>query len=261
MKIVIKVSGKMTKRANFLPIAEEIAELVHYGHQVIVVHGGGNEITQMLDKLGVETKFVNGLRVTTEEVLKVVEMVLCGTVNKRLVASLEGAGVSAIGISGKDGNFIEADILNPELGFVGKIRRLNTAILENILKAGYVPVIAPVGTDPFGNSLNINADTVASHIAGTVNADHLFLITDVPGIIDDKGKVIDTITLHEIDKIAKSDFITGGMIPKLEAARTSLLLGTEFVHIINWTGAGSIKNQIIHMEKGTTIRRSYTWVM
>jgi len=251
----------MTKRANFLPIAEEVVELVHYGHQVIIVHGGGNEITQMLDKLGVETKFVNGLRVTTEEVLKVVEMVLCGTVNKRLVTTMQEAGVSSIGISGKDGNLIEADKLDPKLGFVGKIKRINPAILENVLKAGYVPVIAPVGTDPYGNSLNINADTVASHIAGVMGVDHLFLITDVPGIIDDSGNVIDTITLDEIDQIAGSDFIKGGMIPKLEAAKTSLMMGTEFVHIINWTGPGSIKNQIINMEKGTTLRRNFSWVM
>ncbi len=261
MKILVKVSGKMTKRVNFLPIAEEIADLVNEGHQVIIVHGGGNEITEMLDKLGVETKFVNGLRVTTKEVLNVVEMVLCGRVNKRLVSVMQEAGIPSIGISGKDGNFIEAEMYNPELGFVGKIKRVNTTILENILNAGYVPVIAPVGTDLSGNSLNINADTVASYVAGAMGVDHLFLITDVPGIINEKGEVIDTITLDEIEKISQAEFIKGGMIPKLKAAKDSLLMGTEFVHIINWTGKGSIKKQIIHMENGTTLRRSYSWVM
>lgn len=261
MKILIKVSGKMTKKANFLPIAEEIAELKDNGHQVIVVHGGGNEISEMLDKLGIETKFVNGLRVTTQEVLKVVEMVLCGVVNKRLVSAMQEAGVPSIGISGKDGNFIEAEMYDPALGYVGKIKRVNTHIVENILSTGYVPVIAPVGTDRHGNSLNINADTVASSVAGALGVDHLFLITDVPGIIDNEGNIISVITLDEIDKLASADFIKGGMIPKLKAARDSLIQGTEFVHIINWTGKGSIKDQLIKMAKGTTLRRSYSWVM
>ncbi len=261
MKILIKVSGKMTKKVNFLPIAEEAGELKERGHQVVIVHGGGNEITEMLDKLGVQTKFVNGLRVTTKEVLNVVEMVLCGTVNKRLVSTMQEAGVPSIGISGKDGNFIEAEMHDPELGYVGRIKRVNTAIVENILNAGYVPVIAPVGSDRYGNTLNINADTVASHVAGALGVEHLFLITDVPGIIDGSGNIIDTITLDEIDELQSADFIKGGMIPKLQAARNSLMMGTEFVHIINWTGKGSIKGQIMDMARGTTLRRSYSWVM
>ena len=204
--------------------------------KVVLVHGGGPEITQMLKAIGKESKFVNGLRVTDKETVDIVQMVLAGKVNKNLVNLLHHKGGKAIGLCGIDGHMIEAEVLNPELGFVGEITNVNVEPITDVLEKGYIPVISTVGCDKDGNVYNINADTAASKIAGILGAESLISMTDIEGILrdkDDPSTLISKIVVQEAPKLVEEGVISGGMIPKVECCIDAINSGVRKVFIID----------------------------
>ncbi|KAA8997958.1 acetylglutamate kinase [Paenibacillus spiritus] len=202
----------------------DLKSLLEQGIQPVIVHGGGPAISENLGKLGIESAFVNGLRVTTEEVLDVVEMTLAGSINKAVVRRIQRAGGRALGLSGEDGGLLEAAPVenSAEVGLVGHVVKVKTDILEGILKMGYIPVVAPIGIDGSGQRYNVNADTAAGAVASHMEAPTLIVVTDVPGIMaaDPKGKkaVLPSVTTGQIEALIGSGEIYGGMIPKVRAA-------------------------------------------
>ena len=221
-------------------VIKDIALLKYIGLKPVVVHGGGKEITALLDRLGKETQFVDGLRVTDAETAGVAEMVLSGSIGKSLVENLESVGVEACGINGKDGHTLQAkkkvDEKGRDLGFVGEIEKVDIHLIETLLEAGYVPVISPVGVDSYSQTYNINADYAASAIAGALNAQKLVFLTDVEGILrdkDDPSTIIRRMSAQEaIDMIADGT-INGGMIPKVECCLDALRKGVRTVHVLD----------------------------
>ncbi|GAK41242.1 acetylglutamate kinase [Paenibacillus urinalis] len=202
---------------------EDLRELQAEGTAPVIVHGGGPAISENLEKLGIETEFVNGLRKTTEPVLDVVEMVLAGSINKQIVRLIQGTGARAIGLSGVDGGLIQAKPVSnsAEVGYVGDVTRVEASIIEGIVNLGYMPVIAPVGVDAAGQRYNINADTAAGAVASHLGVDRMIVVTDVPGImknVDGVKKVLPSVTVQQIEDMIQSGEIYGGMIPKVRAA-------------------------------------------
>ncbi|HET7658152.1 MAG TPA: acetylglutamate kinase [Bacillales bacterium] len=221
-KIVVLKCGGSTVNKLTEDFFKSVKVLKHSGYTPVIVHGGGPEIKRMLTLLNVESEFVDGLRKTDEQVMEIVEMVLCGKVNKMLVRSLIGAGVDALGVSGMDNRLIEAVPLDESrLGLVGKVASVNTALLSDWLESGIVPVIAPVGLSTSGKCYNINADTAAGAVARALRAEKLFFVTDVPGILKD-GEKLENVSEEEVRELIKDGTIYGGMIPKVEAALDSL---------------------------------------
>ena len=220
-RIVIKIGG--STRGSDGTIIEDIVALQQSGTLSVVVHGGARIVTDWLDRLGISTRFVNGLRVTDIESLEVVVAVLAGLVNKEIVAAIESAGGRAIGFSGVDGGFIEAEIKDPELGYAGRVVGINLEPLEAILGAGYIPVIAPVSLQQSGKSskpgklINVNGDAAAGEIAAAIVAHKIIFLTDVVGICDSSGKLIPYLSPDEAKMLSSSGVITGGMTPKIEA--------------------------------------------
>ncbi len=243
--IVIKYGGNaMINEELKETVMEDIILLRLIGMKVVLVHGGGPEITEMLAKLGKETEFVDGLRVTDAETAKIAQMVLAGKINKNLASLINGKGGKAVGISGIDGNMIEASTENPKLGFVGKIEKINIEPITELLEEGYIPVVASVGTDAEGNVYNINADTAAAKIAGALGAESLFLMTDIKGILKDakdESTLIPVITSDEAKKYISEGIISGGMIPKVNCCINSLKEGVKRVFIID----GRIHHSVI----------------
>ena len=214
----------------------DIVLLSLIGIKVVLVHGGGPEITQMLKQVGKESQFVNGLRVTDKETVDIVQMVLAGKVNKNLVNLLHHKGGNAIGLCGIDGHMIEAEILNPELGYVGEITNVNVQPITDLLEKGYIPVISTVGCDMDGNVYNINADTAASKIAGILGAESLISMTDIEGILrdkDDPSTLISKICVEDAPKLVEEGVISGGMIPKVECCIDAIKSGVRKVFIID----------------------------
>ncbi len=206
------------------------------GIKVVLVHGGGPEITQMLNQVGKKSEFVNGLRVTDKETVDIVQMVLAGKVNKNLVNLLHHKGGNAIGLCGIDGHMIEAEVLNPELGYVGEITNVNVAPITDVLEKGYIPVISTVGCDKEGNVYNINADTAAAKIAGILGAESLISMTDIEGILrdkDDPSTLISKIYTSEAPALIEEGVISGGMIPKVECCIDAINSGVRKVFIID----------------------------
>jgi acetylglutamate kinase len=216
------------------------------GLNPIVVHGGGPQINKMLDKLEVQPEFREGLRVTDEATMSVVEMVLSGSINKSIVASIQQAGGRAVGISGKDGNLMIAErltkkktdpatgkVVEIDFGFVGEPVKVNTEILETIMKSDAIPVIAPVGVGVKGETFNVNADTAAGAIATATRAKRLLLLTDVAGVLDKDKNLISELAVEELPKLIDNGTITGGMIPKVESAAAVVLSGVEGVIILD----------------------------
>ena len=214
----------------------DIVLLSLIGVKVVLVHGGGPEITQMLEKMGKKTEFVNGLRVTDKETVDVAQMVLAGKINKSLVNLMQIKGGKAIGLCGLDGHMIKAECLNEELGYVGEITDVNVEPILDVLEKGYIPVISTVGCDDEGNVYNINADTAAAKIAGILKAEGLISMTDVAGILrdkDDPDTLISKILTSEAPQLVEEGVISGGMIPKVECCIEAIEKGVKKVFIID----------------------------
>lgn len=252
--IVVKYGGHaMGDDALGKAFARDIALLKQSKVNPIVVHGGGPQIGAMLDKMGIESKFENGLRVTDQKTVEIVEMVLAGSINKQIVALINAEGEWAIGLCGKDGNMVfarkaEKTVTDPEsniervldLGFVGEPETVDRTILDLLAKSEMVPVIAPVAPGPDGQTYNINADTFAGAIAGAVNAKRLLFLTDVPGVLDKTGTLIPKLTVAEAKALIANGTISGGMIPKVETCFEALDQGVEGVVILNGKTAHAV---------------------
>lgn len=222
---------------------EDLLLLTSIGVKVVIVHGGGPEISKWLNKTGAPNKFIKGLRVTDAATMEVVEMVLSGNVNKKLSSNLSRKNLSAVGISGKDSNLIKAkkkyvyeDGNKIDIGFVGEVTSINKELILNLLNSDLIPVISPIGCDDDGNSYNINADYAASFISGALKAEKLLIMTDIDGVytdIKDPSSLLPSITIDEIKEFTENGIITGGMIPKLECCVDALCKGTNGVHLID----------------------------
>ena len=235
--IVVKYGGNaMVDEDLKAKVMEDVVMLSSLGMKVVLVHGGGPEISAMLKKVGKESKFVNGLRVTDFETADIVTQVLAGKVNKNLVKQLNLAGGNAIGLSGLDSGLIEAAPLNPELGFVGNITNINPDVILDLLNMGYIPVVSTIGYDNEGNVYNINADTAAARIAGALGATKFIAMTDIAGVLKDKNdpnSLMKTINVSELKGLANAGIIDGGMIPKVECCVEAIRRGVKFVVIID----------------------------
>ena len=235
--IVVKYGGNaMINEELKDAVMGDIVLLSLIGIKVVLVHGGGPEITNMLERIGKETKFVDGLRVTDSETVEIAQMVLAGKINKSLVQHLQLKGGKAIGLCGIDGNMIEAQCMNEKLGFVGDITNINVDPITDVLEKGYIPVISTIGCDASGNVYNINADTAASKIAGILKAESLISMTDVAGILhdkDDPDSLISKIFVSEAPQLMAQGVISGGMIPKVECCIEAIRRGVKKVFIID----------------------------
>ncbi len=245
--LVVKYGGNaMGDPALAELFARDVALLRQVGANPIVVHGGGPQIGAMLDKLSIESEFIDGLRVTDQATVDVVEMVLAGSINKHIVSQINAAGGFAVGLSGKDGNLILADKLRRtvkdadsnierilDLGLVGEPTSITPHVLDFFDQSDITPVIAPIGVGPNGETLNINADTAAGAIAGAMGAKRLLMLTDIKGVLDDEGNLISKITATEARDLIKKGIIKGGMIPKVETCLDAIDDGVEAAVIID----------------------------
>ncbi len=226
--------------------ARDITLLETSGVKPVVVHGGGPQIGQMLDQLGIKSEFRGGLRVTDRRTVEVVEMVLAGSINKEIVMAINAEGGKAVGLSGKDGNMVFAEKVTRtekvpdsniervvDLGFVGEPKRVNRAVIDMVLSADLIPVIAPVAPGDDGHTYNVNADTFAGAIAGALSATRMLFLTDVPGVLDKQGNLIRELTEAEVKALIADGTIHGGMIPKVETCIAALERGVEGVVILN----------------------------
>lgn len=238
----------------------DLAKLQAEGVQPVIVHGGGPAISDNLNKLGIETHFVNGLRYTSEEVLDVVEMVLAGSINKKVVRRIAQSGGKALGMSGVDGGLIIAKPVqaSAEVGLVGDVTDVNAELIEGVLKLGYMPVIAPVGVGTDGSRYNINADTAAGAVASVLGVHQMIVVTDVPGILKNTGgekRVLETVTVQQIEDMILTGEIYGGMIPKVRAAIACIQGKVDEVIIVDGSEPG-ILGRVLSGEKiGTRIVR------
>ena len=235
--VVIKYGGNaMINEKLKDSVMRDIVLLSLIGVKVVLVHGGGPEITEMLGKIGKESQFVDGLRVTDKETAEVVQMVLAGKINKSLVNLIQLKGGKSIGLSGLDGHMIEAAQKDERLGFVGDITNVNVEPILDVLEKGYIPVVSTVGCDSEGNVYNINADTAAAKIAGELKAESLISLTDISGILydkDDPSTLIPVITLSDAERLVEEGVINGGMIPKVECCTNAIKWGVTKVFIID----------------------------
>ena len=235
--IVVKYGGNaMINEELKQAVMGDLVLLALIGIKVVLVHGGGPEITEMLGKIGKKSEFVNGLRVPDKETVDVVQMVLAGNVNKNLVNLIQNNGGKAIGLCGVDGHMIEAEPMSAELGYVGEITKVNVEPILDVLEKGYIPVISTIGCDGEGNTYNINADTAAAKIAGELPAECLISMTDIEGILRDKNDpstLISKIYVSDAPQLVKEGVISGGMIPKVECCIESIRRGVNKVFIID----------------------------
>ncbi|HZK21314.1 MAG TPA: acetylglutamate kinase [Oscillospiraceae bacterium] len=235
--VVIKYGGSAMQNENLKKsVMRDIVLLSLIGVKVVLVHGGGPEITKALSTAGKKTEFIDGLRVTDAETAQIVQMVLSGKINKGLVNSVQSIGGSAIGLSGADGHMIKAKTLDERLGFVGEITEISTAPITDLLEKGYIPIIATIGCDNKGNIYNINADTAAAKIAEALKAESLISMTDTRGILsdkDDENSLIPEIKVNDADKLISKGIISGGMIPKIDCCITAIKNGVKKVAIID----------------------------
>ena len=235
--------GDSSLAENF---AKDVVLLKQVGINPVVVHGGGPQIAKMLERLNIESRFVDGLRVTDAAAIEVVEMVLSGTINKQIVSTINAAGGTAVGLSGKDGKLLEARRLvlsdsgadgasesPPDLGFVGEPAQVNIGVLQSFEKSHIIPVVAPIGVGPAGETYNINADTAAGAIASAMLAAKLIMLTDVAGVLDETGELISTLDAAETEALLNGDSIKGGMIPKLKTCLAALKDHCEAAHILD----------------------------
>ncbi len=232
--VVIKFGGHaMGDDAAMEQFARDIVLMKQVNVNPIIVHGGGPMINEMLEKQGVKSEFVNGKRVTDSETMKIVEMVLSGSVNKRIVGAINKQGGKAIGLSGKDANLMICKQANPDLGFVGEPTKINPEVLHTFLDSDLIPVIAPVGVGEDGQTYNVNGDTAAGAIAAGLDADRLLLLTDVSGVKDAEGMVITQLSPDHVEQLTTEGTIAGGMIPKTQTALDAIKGGVRAVVILD----------------------------
>lgn len=252
MRVVIKVSGKVLHPEERI-FPRVVSQIVSQGVKLVIVHGGGPQITAMMEKLGRTPQFVNGLRVTTPEDVEITEMVLSGLLNKMLVGMLLREGVPACGVSGKDGFLIEAEKYRGtvDLGCVGEVKNVNPRLVELLWEGGFLPVISPVSVNAQGETLNVNADWVAAKLAQTLSADKFIFFSDVPGVLrnpEDRNSLIETLTLKEMDILFAEGRVRGGMVPKLTMLKEVLQGGVKEIFIGD---GGEIKNLIAFLSGGS----------
>jgi len=243
--IVIKYGGAaMIEEALKTSFAQDIVLLQSLGMQPVVVHGGGPEVSKVIQSLGQEVTFVDGLRVTTAENLKVAEMVLSGNLNKEIIAHLQTFGGKAVGLSGKDGNLIQADkkkhASGIDLGYVGTIRQINPELLHLLMREQFIPVVSPIGMGSSGETYNINADTVAAAIAVALEARKVIFMTDVDGVLSDGKELISYLDTATAENLIANKVISGGMVPKIQAALDCVKANVRSAHIINGTDPHSV---------------------
>lgn len=238
--MVIKYGGHaMVDEALQESFARDIVLLKYTGMNPVIVHGGGPQIGGMLDRLGIQSRFVRGMRVTDAATMDVVEMVLVGQVNKAIVRMINQHGGKAVGLSGKDGSLLRARKMHPDaapaddIGLVGVVEKVDAGIIDTLDRGGYIPVIAPVGVDGDGNTYNINADLVAANVAAALRAEKLVLLTDVEGIRGAEGTVLPSVDAASARDLIARDIITGGMIPKVECCLDALAGGVAKTHIVD----------------------------
>ena len=255
--VVVKYGGNaMINEQLKEQVMEDIALLWLIGVKVVLVHGGGPEINEMMDKLGKKPEFVEGLRVTDKETVDIVQMVLAGKVNKSLVTLLTMKGGHAVGLSGIDGGLIEAVVKDERLGYVGKITKIRPQPITDLLEKNYIPVISTVATDRHGNVYNINGDTAAAYIAGALHAERLLMMTDIAGILrdkDDPASLITEISVSEAKNLYTDGIISGGMIPKVDCCIKALDEGVENVTILDGRIPHSILMELLTDEGAGTM--------
>lgn len=261
--VVVKYGGHALTNGGLAGFACDVAYLVRAGVRVVVVHGGGPEISEEMAKAGIEPAFVHGHRVTDEATLEIAERVLSGRVNREIVTALEKAGCKAVGISGRDGSLLRARYRKPkvkdasgrevqlDLGFVGDVDRVNTRLLQLLQGGGYTPVIAPIGVTSSGQSLNINADAVAGAIAGSLKAASCVFLTDVPGILKDPAdpdSLLPSIRYRDVEGLLASGVASGGMIPKVQACLDALATGAREARIADGRENRALLNALLPAE-------------
>ena len=255
--VVIKYGGNaMINEQLKQQVMEDIVLLWLIGVKVVLVHGGGPEINELMNKLGKKAEFVDGLRVTDKETVDIVQMVLAGKVNKTLVNLLEMKGGKAMGISGMDGRLIESEIKDERLGYVGKITKVHITPVLDLLEKGYIPVISTIGCDKQGNAYNINGDTAAAFVAGALGAQRLIMMTDIDGILrdkDDPSTIIPHLTIEEIDQLKGEGIISGGMIPKVDCCIEAIHKGVKNVVIMDGRVPHSILMELLTDEGAGTM--------
>ncbi|MFC4811598.1 acetylglutamate kinase [Paenibacillus sp. GCM10023250] len=256
-RFVMKCGGS-TLAALPASFFEELRDLQDRGVKAVIVHGGGPAISETLGKLGIESEFVGGLRKTSDEVLDVVEMVLAGRINKEIVRRIQQSGAKALGLSGVDGQLIQArPVANAaEIGFVGDVTQVNAALIEGVMAMGYIPVIAPIGIDEEAQRYNINADTAAGAVASHLGVERMIVVTDVPGIlktVDGEKRVLPSVTVDEIEAMIASGEIYGGMIPKVRAAIACIQGDVKEVVIVNGDMPGVLAKAVLEGGIGTRI--------
>ena len=255
--VVIKYGGNaMINEQLKQQVMEDITLLWLIGVKVVLVHGGGPEISETMKKLGKQAQFVNGLRVTDKETVDIVQMVLAGKINKTLVNLLQMKGGHAVGVSGIDGGIIEAAMKDEALGYVGKITRIRPQPITDLLEKNYIPVVSTVASDRQGNTYNINGDTAAAFIAGALNAERLIMMTDIAGILrdkDDPSTLIPALTVSEARKLFDEDVISGGMIPKVDCCIEAIEKGVRHVVIMDGRVPHSILMELLTDEGAGTM--------
>lgn len=254
MKILVKIGGTLLDSdASRRRLAEEVAAAVREGHKIVLVHGGGKQMTRFLNERGVESRFIDGLRVTTPETLDAVVKVLAGSVNKQLVASLVEAGVLAVGLSGIDACLVEAELLRPELGAVGRPVRSNPALLQLLTDSGYLPVVACVAGDRLGRIYNVNGDQMAVACAADFQAEQLFFLTDVDGVLGPDKQLLPILTAKASEDLILQGLATGGMQAKLNSAGDALRRGIRQVVIAPGSAPKVIRRLLGGQSLGTRL--------
>ena len=254
--VVVKYGGNaMINEQLKQQVMEDIVLLWLIGVRVVLVHGGGPEINDLMDRLGKKPEFVGGLRVTDKETMDIVQMVLAGKINKTLVNLLEMKGGKAVGLSGMDGRLLQCSVKDERLGFVGEIQKVHINPVTDLLSNGYIPVVSTVGCDKSGNAYNINGDTAAAYIAGALGAKTLIMMTDIAGVLKDRedpSTLIPEISLDEISSLRESGIISGGMIPKVDCCATAISRGVKNVVIMDGRVPHSILMELLTDEGAGT---------
>jgi len=254
--VVVKIGGSMMEDDSIIKsVLDDLVLMKFVGIKVVLIHGGGKQITKLMEERGIKAKFIDGLRITTKEVINIVKMVLVGSINSRIVSFLNQHGDIAVGVSGNDANFIKCskkvykkDGVEVDLGYVGEVENIDRKFLDDILSNNHIPVIATLGVDEKGNSYNINADSCASDIARSLKAEKMIMLTDIDGIFDGKGKngikLISRLTSRQCIEMIENGKINSGMIPKVRACMDALDAGVGRTHILNGTREHSVLVEI-----------------